>query len=425
MATTRDRQGYLTLGGLRLTDIAADGRVGTPSYVYDVDAIEAEARELESAFESEPHLVAYAVKANTAGPIVRAVAATGCGADVVSGAELMVARRCGIAATKIVFSGVAKSDAELDYAIAEGILAIQVESIEEIARVEARAASVGRRAQIAVRINPGVDRDTLDTHAHIATGHDEAKFGVPRDDVDAAFRAAMGAPHVELVGISQHLGSQFKATDGYLEGARILFDVARAAREAHRAPLRFVCTGGGFGIDYGDGCPVRPADFIRPTRAAQREARLGDLALNVEPGRAIVAAHGVLIATVIQGKGTPHEAPRRRWLMIDAGMSDLIRPALYQARHRIVPLEPASGPDASWRVVGPICESTDDFGSYDLPSTPPRAVAILDTGAYGYVMASRYNGRPFPAEVFLRGGAIAAVASRKPIEDWVDSRTEI
>jgi diaminopimelate decarboxylase len=422
MPTTRDEKGRLTLGGVALAELARDPAIGTPTYVYDLDAIANEARDLQAAFDA-PHLVAYAVKANTAGPIVRALAAEGCGADVVSGAELAVALACGVAPEKIVYSGVAKTDDEIAHAIgvgARGIAAIAVESAEEIARVEARAKALGRIARVGIRVNPEVALGTLDTHAHIATGHDEAKFGVPIGDVVAAAARVVASPSLRLVGLAVHVGSHLTSTDGYVEAARGIFRLAREIR-ASGAPLEYVDAGGGFGIDYGDGCPVRPRDFVRAARAEQRAAGIDDLALYVEPGRALVGAHGVLLASVVQ----PKVAGERRWLMIDAGMNDLIRPALYQARHRIVVLERASEADTPWRVVGPVCESSDDFGSHDLSRTPPRDVAILDAGAYGYTMASQYNGRALPLEVFLRGGAIVARTTRATPDAWVRARTDI
>ena len=424
------------MGGVDLAALARDPAIGTPTYVYDLDAIAAEARALAAAFGGAPHLVAYAVKANSAGPILKTLLAEGCGADVVSGAELALALACGVPAEKIVYSGVAKLDDELDRAIAcgaRGVGAIQLESIEEIVRVERRAQAQGRVARVSARMNPSVEE--IDTHAHIATGHDDAKFGIPLDDAGAALAAIKAAPHVELVGFSSHVGSQFTSTASYVAAARALFGVVRDARAEHGRSLTFVDTGGGFGIDYGAGCAVHPADFVRAARAEQSAYGLGDLALYVEPGRSLVAAHGVLLARVVQDKralthhrpGVDHAAakPRtcRQWLMIDAGMNDLLRPALYQARHRIVPLEQRRGePVAAWRVVGPVCESSDDFGEHELPSDPPRDVAILDAGAYGFTMASRYNGRALPAEVFLRGGKVAQQSPRAASDEWVRER---
>lgn len=419
MATRRRADGALELGGVALTSIARDPRIGTPTYVYDLDAIVAEVRELREAFEGAPHLVAYAIKANSAGPIVQALVAEGCGIDVVSGAELHLAMRCGVAPGQILYSGVAKTDDELDLAIragSAGIGAIQIESVEEVARVAARAEACGRVARVSIRLNPGIEADTLDTHSYIATGHDEAKFGVPVGSVGAALDVLLRSRAIAVVGVGAHVGSQLTTIDGYLASANVVFDVAKEV--AKRAPLAFVDTGGGFGIDYGDGCPVRPRDFIRATLPLKRAAGLDALALYCEPGRSLVAAHAVLLSRVLQRK----VAPPRTWTMIDAGMNDLMRPALYQARHRIVALNMGPGAKTSAsRVVGPVCESSDDFGTHDLPEGAEE-VAILDGGAYGYSMASRYNGRALPAEVFLRGGRVAGFTPRAPFDAWVEDR---
>ncbi|MEI7892183.1 MAG: diaminopimelate decarboxylase [Myxococcales bacterium] len=418
MPTLRDENSFLTLGGVRLIDLLANH--STPTSAYDLDGITAEARDLRTAFDDAPHLVAYAVKANSAGAIVRSLASQGCGADVVSGAELQVALGAGVPPHRIVYSGVAKRDDELRLALCvegQGILAVQLESLEEIARIDAIARSLGLRGQVSIRMNPSVDFDTLDTHAFIATGHDEAKFGVARADMSDALDRVLRSSCLELVGIAVHVGSQFTSTAAYVEAARVAFEVAREARNKG-ASLRFVDTGGGFGIDYGQGCPVRPCDFVRAARQAQRDAQLDDLALFVEPGRALVAAHGVLLARVLQ----PKVSGARRWLLVDAGMNDLLRPALYQAHHRVVSLEPVEGPQETWRVAGPVCESSDDFGMHSLPSVPPRAVALLDAGAYSYTMASRYNGRELAPEVFLRGGLVESSTARQPTEHWVEER---
>ena len=418
MATDRDASGQLRLGGVLLAEIATS--IATPLYAYDVDAIVAEAKALDAAFEGAPHLVAYAVKANTAGTIVRALADVGCGADVVSGSELEVAVACGIAPGKIVYSGVAKRDDELDLAIGckgEGICAIQIESVEEIGRIAARARTVSRKARVSLRFNPEID--DIDTHAHISTGHDEAKFGVARADIPRAIDALRSSPELDLVGLNTHVGSQLTSVDDYLKAARSLFDLAKNVCTTHALSPRYLDVGGGFGIDYGSGCPAKPADFVRAARKAQRDAGFGDLPLYIEPGRCLVAAHGVIVSRVIQGKVTKD----RRWLMIDAGMSDLIRPALYQARHRIVELDKhLSESTIPWRVVGPVCESSDDFGTHHLQAEAPDFVAILDAGAYGFTMASQYNGRAIPKEVFVRGGKVTHVNDGVSREEWVRSR---
>jgi diaminopimelate decarboxylase len=424
MSPTRDSSGTLRLSGVDLSGLTGT----TPAYVYDLGAMAQGARDLRAAFDGHKHLVAFALKANAAGAVVRTLAGEGCGADVVSGAELRLAMACGIAPEHIVYNGVAKTDGEIDLALAsgpKGIGAVLVESVEEIVRVEARARALGRKARVGIRVNPNLDL-AGQTHAHIATGHDRAKFGVPRDDALAAVELVEKSAHLDLVGMSAHVGSHFKTIGPYVDSARVLFGLVRSMRDAGRGrSLEFLDTGGGFAVDYtGEASPPLPppAEFVRAARAAQQELGVGDLAQYVEPGRCLVAAHGVLLAAVIQPKVTT----TGRWLMIDAGMNDLLRPALYQAVHRIVPLRAAPGEaTAVWRVVGPVCESTDDFGQYVLPREPPRHVAILDVGAYGYAMASTYNGRQLPAEVFLREGRIVGRVDQASPEDWAQVRARV
>jgi diaminopimelate decarboxylase len=425
MPPTRDSSGTLRLSGVDLSELA--GGLATPVYVYDLGAMAQGARALRAAFDGQKHLVAYALKANTAGAVVRTFAAEGCGADVVSGAELRVALACGIAPENVVYNGVAKTDGEIDLALssgARGIGAMLIESVEEIARVESRARAVGRRARVGIRINPSLDLAGK-THAHIATGHDRAKFGVPRDDAEIAAGLVEKSAHLELVGMTAHVGSHFKTIAPYVESARVVFGLVRSMRDAGRGrSIEFVDTGGGFGVDYaGDSSPPlpQPAEFVIAARAAQRELGLDDLALYVEPGRSLVAPHGVLVASVVQVKVTA----TARWLMIDAGMNDLLRPALYQAHHRIVPLLGGDDPSTaiSWRVVGPVCESSDDFGEHLMPRDPPGEVAILDVGAYGYTMASNYNGRQLPVEAFVRDGKVVGQTDRPSAEAWAVARS--
>jgi diaminopimelate decarboxylase len=426
MPVSRDAQGQLLLGSMPLgpllhETVRENAKWSTPFYVYDLDGVVAGARALDGAFGSAPHLVCYAVKANTAGPIVEAVGRLGIGADVVSGAELSVALRAGIPPERIVYSGVAKRDAEIDQAIGigdRGIMALQIESLEEIARVLARAKAAGRVARVAIRINPSLKRELLSTHDHIATGHDEAKFGVPRDDVKEAIRRVAAAPSLKLVGLNFHIGSQLTELDGYRASAALLCKIAQEAIAGGCHSLEFLNTGGGFGIDYGSGCAVSPADFAAAVIDEFKRAGLSHLKMVVEPGRSIVGAHGVLVARTVQTKVAGH----CQWLMIDAGMNDLIRPALYQARHRIVPLDDHNGAAASWVVVGPVCESSDDFGAHELPATAPDAVAILDAGAYGFTMASHYNGRALPDELFVSNGEVASVLRGRTSAEWAASR---
>jgi diaminopimelate decarboxylase len=313
-------------------------------------------------------------------------------------------------------SGVAKADWELDMALGHGIHAVQIESIEEVRRVAARARAAGKTARVSFRINPGVE---IDSHSHISTGHDEAKFGIPRADLGAAWSALDSEGSALLaVGVSVHVGSMMSEPAPYLAAARVVGEVASARRAAGKR-LEYVDFGGGFGIDYGARPSEPPAAFVRAALALVDELGLADHELVIEPGRSLVAPYGVLVATVLQSK----VSGSRRWVMIDAGMNDLIRPALYAAKHRIESLEsPPAAP--SWRVVGPVCESSDDFGEHPLGDTPPSVVAIRDAGAYGFTMASEYNGRPLPAEIFVSGGAVTKASPSPGRAAWVKRRLE-
>ena len=281
----RDAQGQACLGKTPISELVARAGLETPVYLYDLGAIAQEARALIEGYGGARHVIAYAVKANSAGSVVRALAAEGAGADVVSGAELEVALACGIPAEKIVMSGVAKRDAELDFAISSRLLAIQAESVEELHRIAARARSLGRRARVAFRLNPGVE---IESHAHISTGHDKAKFGIMRADVGRAFEAVDANSDTLLaVGLSTHIGSMLSEVAPYLKSAEHVCEVARARRAA-RAGLEYVNFGGGFGIDYGDGQRAHPADFARSALRLLEAEGLSDMMLVAEPGRSLV-----------------------------------------------------------------------------------------------------------------------------------------
>jgi diaminopimelate decarboxylase len=410
---SRNAQGKAVLAGAEVGALIDAAGVATPTYVYDLDAIEAEARAMVAALGEGRHMVAYAVKANSAASVIRTVAHAGCGAEVVSRAELEVALGAGVPPGRIMTTAVAKADHEIDAAIAADIRSIQMESIEEIARVAARARALGKLARISFRINPGV---SIDSHSHVATGHDGAKFGIALSELGTAWERADKDPSLVVVGVGAHVGSTLKAVDSYLESARVVCSVARTRLNAGKE-LDFVDFGGGFGIDYGGGPVPRPAEFLSAARKLLGDAGLESLGLVAEPGRSMVAPHGVLVAKVVQEK----RSRAANWAFIDAAMNDLIRPALYGASHRIEPLErPPSAP--MWRVGGPVCESADDFGEHPLGSPLPEHVVIRDAGAYGFVMASEYNGRPLPAEIFAAGGAVRSVSHSPGREAWVKRR---
>lgn len=411
----RDSNGMARLGGTPLGELLAEAGVETPTYLYDLDAIALEVQEVKAAFGSAPHRVAYALKANSAGSVVRCIAGAGGGADVVSGGELQVALGCGVSPRSIVMSGVAKSDDELDRAIGAGILAIQLESLEELPRVAARARALGRVARVSFRLNPNV---TIDSHAHVATGHDAAKFGILPASLGAAWARADADPAIAAVGVSTHVGSMLSSVEPYLASARVVCDAAKA-RLASGKPVEFVDFGGGFGVDYGSGPTARPAEFVRAALSLLDERGLGQVILVVEPGRSMVGPHGVLVASLVQIK----VAGARRWAFIDAAMNDLLRPALYGSPHRIEPLDRHPG-EPLWRVAGPVCESADDFGEHPLGASPSSRFVIRDVGAYGYTMASEYNGRPLAPEVFVSAGRVQSVSRPRDRGAWVRERLE-
>ncbi len=409
--------GTLKLCGLPLDAVLRQAEVQTPAYVYDLDAVGRAAREIATAL-GDRGLCCYAVKANGAAPIVRTIIAAGCGVDVVSGGELRLALACGARPSSIVYSGVAKRDDEIDFALTTGIRGIHAESVEELQRIAARARARSIVAPVGMRVNPSVEADT---HANIATGHDEAKFGIAREDLPRALATLHDhASSLRLVSLSSHVGSMLMTTEPYIAGVKVLTDLARDVRAAGFA-LTYLDAGGGYGIPYRDDqSAVSPRTFVEAARRTLEEAGLAELDLVVEPGRALVAPYGVLLSTVIQSKRGTAGGVERRWILLDAGMNDLIRPALYQAHHRIEPVVDAGAARTKLRVAGPVCESSDDFGMHPLPALEDGAlVAIREAGAYGRSMASTYNARPIASEVFLVNGEIASVRRAKTAEELV------
>jgi diaminopimelate decarboxylase len=396
--------GRLCVGGLPLDEVVA--ATGTPAYVYDLDAVAAAYRRMAAAFEPLGGRVLYAVKANANLAVLATLAGLGAGFDVVSGGELIRVLRAGGDPGATVFAGVGKTADELALAVGNGVT-VHVESADELDALQAVAAGLERPARFAVRVNPDVE---VDTHANIQTGHDEAKFGVPVPVAHELLgRAARGElPGLQPVGVHVHVGSQLPDPDGMAAGARVGLELLEAGRAAG-LELDWLDVGGGLPVDYSGGPALGPELF-----AAALEPLLAgrNVRLAIEPGRALVARAGVLVAKVLYRK---HRSAGRM-LVVDTGMHHLLRPALYQAVHRMRPLRaaPLAGPT---EVVGPICESTDVLATdADLPDLAPgELVAFLDTGAYGMTMASNYNGQPRPAEIVVSGG-VARVARRR--ETW-------
>lgn len=390
-----------------LAAIAAE--IGTPVYVYDARSIREAWRALDDAFAGHPHHLHYALKANSTLAIARLLRAIGSHADANSGGEIEVALRAGFTPDQIVFTGVGKTTDELARAIALGIGTINVESAGELDRVDALARQQGRAARVAVRVNPNIDART---HAHISTGLRTDKFGVPLADVRAIYHSMASRPAVRAVGVHVHIGSQILTLDPIRDAARTLVELATALRaEGH--PIEHVDLGGGLGIAYDGGTAPSAAEYAAAVLPIVRES---GFTLVLEPGRVVVGPSGALVARVVD---TKRSAGGPSFVVLDAGMTELMRPALYGAFHRIVAVGPPRGADAPVDVVGPICESSDIFGRDRLlpPLEVGDLVAILDAGAYGSAMGSTYNRRRLPAEALVDEGRWQVIRRRQTIDD--------
>ncbi len=396
--------GELRLDGVALAEVAR--RFGTPCYVYSRAAIEAAFREFDSGLAGVDHLVCYAVKANSNLAILDLLARMGAGFDIVSGGELARVLAAGGSAERVIFSGVGKSEAEMRSALAAGIKCFNVESEPELDRLDRVAGSMGKRAAVSLRINPDVDART---HPYISTGLAGNKFGIPHGRALDAYRHAARLANLRVTGIDCHIGSQILETaplDAALERVLELAD----ALASEGIALEHVDLGGGFGIRYKDETPPDIPAYCK--RLATRLAGRGMQVL-LEPGRAIVGAAGVLVTRVEYLKLDKD----KRFAVVDASMSELIRPALYGAWHEIVAVAHAPGREsARYDVVGPVCESSDVLGTdRTLALAEGDLLAILSAGAYAMAMASNYNSRPLPPEVLIDSGAAIEVRSREPI----------
>ena len=401
------RDGVLELDGTPLAPLAAAH--GTPLYVYAAGEIRRRLARLEEAFAPAAPLFCYALKANPTLAVVATLARAGAGADVVSGGELARAQAAGVAPERIVFAGVGKSRGEIEQGLAAGILQFNVESLEELRLIEAVAAERGTTAPVGLRLNPDV---AATTHDKIATGRRHDKFGIGAERMGEVLEVVRGLHHVRVVGLHCHIGSQIAVVEDFERAYRRMAELYRHGL-AHGLPLARLNLGGGFGIRYAEERELDVAAFARMARAVTAE--LG-CELVFEPGRFLVAAAGALLSRILLVKTG---SDGRRFVVLDAGMNTLLRPALYGAVHPIHPLR--RGPedrDELVDVVGPICESSDVFAR-DVPLARARAgdaVAIANAGAYGAVMASDYNSRGMVGEVLVEGAHTAVVKPPRPPE---------
>lgn len=406
----RYRSGELCCEEVPLSAIARE--IGTPFYAYSSKTVREAFLSYKQGFGDRRHLIAYAIKANENISIARLLAELGAGADIVSVGQLYRAQVAGIPGNKMMYSGVGKTDREIRAALEAGILFFNVESAEELARIEELAEEVHIRAGIAIRINPDVDPKT---HPYISTGMREHKFGVEIEAALDLYRRAAKKEWLEVRGIQCHIGSQITDSSPHREAlARVLEVREKLGREG--IETRYLDVGGGLGIRYSEENPPAPSEFVK---GLMEVAGNLDLTWVIEPGRSIVGNAGALVCQVLYRK----DHGGKRYTIVDAGMNDLIRPAIYDAFHPILPVNQAEDPTqlSPTEVVGPICESTDQF-AWDrmLPAFAQRdLMAVLAAGAYGSAMSSNYNAKPLCPEVLVEGGSWRVIRRRQSIEELI------
>ena len=406
------QKGVLYAEGVPLPAIA--DAAGTPTYVYSSATLTRHFRRVSEAFGATPHLICYSVKANSNLAILRLFSGLGGGFDIVSGGELARVKQSGGDASKTVFAGVGKTQEEMEAALAAGILLFNVESAEELDVLDAVGRRLGKRAAFALRVNPDVDART---HRYISTGLKTSKFGVPFEEAVALYTRAKKLKGVRAAGLDCHIGSQLTQAspmrDALTKVAGLYLEL-----KAKGHPLEYLDVGGGLGITYTDETPPSPEEYARTVLEATKGT---GASLLLEPGRALVGNAGVLLTRVLYRKKTP----AKHFVVVDAGMNDLLRPALYEAHHALQPLVKRRGKAVEVDVVGPVCESTDVLAKAR-PLVLPQAgelFAFMSAGAYGMSMASNYNSRPRPAEVMVDGEAWRVVRERERIEDlWRGER---
>jgi diaminopimelate decarboxylase len=381
---------------------------GTPFYLYSHRTLLHHFRVFDAAFAEVPHIVCFSVKANSNTAILRLFVREGGGVDLVSGGELYRALKAGVDPGKVVYSGVGKREDEIDFALKTGILMFNVESAQELETINDRAAMLGVRAGIALRVNPDVDPET---HPHISTGLRENKFGIDVEASLVAYRRASSLTHLDIKGVSCHIGSQVTKISPFIDALGRLKDLIRRLREEGIA-IRYLDLGGGLGIAYDQETPPHPAEYARAIIDASKDL---DCTFIFEPGRVIVGNAGILVTRVLYTK----ENDGKRFVIVDAGMNDLIRPSLYGAFHQIQPVLRRAREEITADVVGPICESGDFLAKgRPLPAFERgELMAVMSAGAYGFTMSSNYNSRPRIPEILVRDDRWYVIRKRETCED--------
>jgi len=389
---------------------------GTASYVYSRAAFEQQWQQLDDAFGTHPHTICYAVKANSNLAVLNLLARIGSGFDVVSEGELRRVVKAGGDASKTVFSGVAKSRSEIEFALNQKIGCINIESVAELHRIQEVAQSMDKVAPIAVRVNPDVDPKT---HPYISTGLKNAKFGISMQTAIETYQLANQLANIEIHGVACHIGSQIVTTSPFKDSVDKVLELVKELAELG-IHLKQLDLGGGLGIDYQGETPPSATDWISSMLSALKAHQI-DLPVSIEPGRYIAGNSGVLLTQIEYLKCTPS----KNFAVIDAGMHNLLRPSLYQAYHKILTLdqEPPHDP-LNYDVVGPICESTDVLGvDRELAVAPGDYLAIMSAGAYAFVMASNYNSWPRPPEIMVDGDQIHCIKRRENHDDLITGET--
>ncbi len=389
--------------------------VGTPAYIYSLATLKRHFRVFDEAFSRIPHIVCYSVKANSNIALLRTFVKAGGGFDIVSGGELFRALKAGADPRKIVFSGVGKKREEMEYALSSGILMFNVESEEEMDSLNGIARDMGKKAPVSLRVNPDVDPQT---HPYISTGMKKSKFGVDIKRSLEGYKKAVSLSHLEVVGVDCHIGSQLTSVAPFVDAlARVreyLDRVLVGTLQKEGVQIRYLDLGGGLGIQYQDEEPPHPEEYAK---AIIQGLEGLDVTLILEPGRVIVGNAGILVTEVLFLK----ETAEKKFVIVDSGMNDLIRPALYGSYQGIRPIVQRDGEKIVADVVGPICESGDFFAKDREISRPQRGdlLAIMSAGAYGFVMASNYNSHPKPPEILVDGDRFYVIRKRETFDDLV------
>jgi len=385
-------------------------QIGTPFYLYSYSTIRRHFGVFENAFNGLDHLTCFSVKSNSNLAILRLLALEGGGADIVSGGELFRAIRAGITPDKIVYSGVGKTRKDIEIALKSDILMFNVESDQELQTLNNIAKDIGCKATIAMRINPDVESKT---HPYIVTGFSENKFGIQIEDSLNTYALAKHLKHIDVKGISCHIGSQLTEIDPFVEALKKLKELLEELKKMG-LDIEFLNLGGGLGITYNDEKPPHPLEYAKALKETIGENRF---TLILEPGRVIIGNAGILVTRVLYTKSTKN----KRFIIVDAGMNDLIRPALYNSFHAVQPVKMTHSEMFAADLVGPVCE-TGDFLARDRkmpPFEPGDLVAVMSAGAYSFSMASNYNSRPRPAEVMVKEKLFSVIRSREVYEDLI------